>query len=281
MSSMIKRFFLLTLGALFYAFALRAFILPNGLFDNGTTGISVLIFYGFKINLSLVFVVLNIPFWIIGYRMINKPYGLYTVYSVLALSLLTYLLEILGPDLPLVLSHDLFIASVFGGILLGLGVGLIIRNGGSLDGVETTAIILSKKFGFTIGEIAFAFNIVIMLVAGLIFGLDKFFYSLISYFISTKIIDITVEGFSSSKNVLVISEKSADIAQYLIHEMKIGVTYLSARGGYTLKEKNVIMLICNRFDLLNIKKQILLIDSSAFVVVNDVHEVTNGRIKKV
>lgn len=267
-------------GAFIYALGLQMFILPNGLFDNGTTGISVMVHYLSKVPLGILFIILNIPFFFIGYRIIGRGYFILTVLALGSLSFLTELVHVLIKNNHWYITNDILLASIFGGILLGLGVGLIIKTGGALDGIETLSIIFSRKFGFTIGEIAFFMNIFILFMGGLLFSIDKFMYSTISYFVSVKVLDFTLFGFNTLKNLIIISEKSAEISKRITFELGKGVTFLSGRGGYSGKDKNIIFAVVTRFEMPKIKQIVTQIDENAFIVINDVHEVSGGWLKK-
>lgn len=271
---------LIFFGAFIYAAGLQMFILPNGLFDNGTTGISVMIHYLSKIPLGALFIILNIPFFFIGYRIIGRGYFVLTLFALCSLSLATETTHLLIKNLHWHVTDDILLASIFGGILLGLGVGLIIKTGGALDGVETLSIIFSRKFGFTIGEVAFFMNIFILFMGGLLFSIDKFMYSTISYFVSMKVLDFTLFGFNTLKNLFIISEKSGEISKRITFELGKGVTFLSGRGGYSGKDKNIIFAVVTRFEMPQIKQIVTDIDENAFIVVNDVQEVSGGWLKK-
>jgi uncharacterized membrane-anchored protein YitT (DUF2179 family) len=275
-----RSYLIILFGAFLYSIGLRMFILPNGLFDNGTTGIGVMIHYLTHLPLGALFIVLNIPFFIIGYILIGRAYFIFTVLALGTLSVCTELLQIFMKNRISYLTDDILLASIFGGILLGLGVGLIIKNGGALDGIETLSIIFARRFGFTIGEIAFFMNIFILFVGGLVFSIDRFMYSLISYFVSMKVLDFTLFGFNTLKNLIIISEKSDEISRHITNELGKGITFLSGKGGYSGKDKNIIYAVVTRFEMPKIRMIVNQIDESAFVVINDVQEVSGGWMKR-
>jgi uncharacterized membrane-anchored protein YitT (DUF2179 family) len=275
-----KRILLMFLGSMFYAVGLKFFLLPNGLFDNGTTGICVIIYYLTGFPLGILFILLNIPFWIIGYKFINKNYAFLTIFSIITLSGFVEIFKILSFVNLQSITNDIFLASIFGGVLLGFGVGIIIRNGGAIDGVETIAIIYNRRTGFSIGEIALFFNIFIIGSAGFIFGLNRALYSLISYFICIKMIDLTVEGFDDAKSVMIISDKAEQISMLLMLDLGKGVTFLTGKGGFTKSEKNVIYTVITRFEIGRLKKLVNIIDPNSFVIISDVHEVMGGNLKR-
>jgi uncharacterized membrane-anchored protein YitT (DUF2179 family) len=230
--------------------------------------------------LGILFIILNVPFFILGYKLIGRTYFILTIIALGSLSLVTEALSIFIRNNFDYITHDILLASIFGGILLGLGVGLIIKSGGALDGIETLSIIFSRKIGFTIGEIAFFLNIFILFLGGLLFSIDKFMYSLISYFVSIKVLDFTLFGFETLKNLIIISEKSDEISRRITFELGKGITFLSGRGGYSGKDKNIIFAVVTRFEMPKIKQIVTQIDENAFIVINDVHEVSGGWMKR-
>lgn len=269
------KYLFLFIGSILAAVGLEIFLIPNNIIDGGVVGISIILSYLTKIPLGVFILCLNIPFLILGYKHIGKTFVISTLFAIVSLSVwVTVLHPIPG------LTEDLLLASVFGGIILGVGVGLIIRYGGSLDGTEIIAIILDKRTGFSVGEIVMFFNIFILSGAGLVFGWNKAMYSLIAYFIAFKMIDVTIEGLEETKAAVIVSEKSEIIAEKVMARLGRGVTLLSGKGGYTGEEKMVLYLVVTRLEIAKLKVIIDEIDENAFVTISEVHEVMGGRIKK-
>jgi uncharacterized membrane-anchored protein YitT (DUF2179 family) len=272
---MIKNGIFLFLGSVLYAFGLRTFIVPNHLIDGGVTGLSIILNSLTNLPISVFVVVLNIPFFILGFKQINRTY---TVSTIVSIVLMSAFIEIFR-NVPAI-TKDPVLASIFGGIMLGIGVGIIIRYGGSLDGTETVGIILDKKTGFSVGEIVFIINLFIMGFAGFIFGWDKAMYSLMTYFIAFKVIDVTIEGFNDAKNVMIVSEKANELSIVLMLELGKGLTLISARGGYSGAEKNIIYTVITRFEIARLKSIVNKVDPYAFITITDVTEVMGGNVKK-
>ena len=269
------KYLFLFLGSILAAVGLEIFLIPNNIIDGGVVGISIILSYLTKIPLGVFILCLNVPFLILGYKHIGKTFVISTLFAIISLSVwVTVLHPIPG------LTEDLLLASVFGGIILGVGVGLIIRYGGSLDGTEIIAIILDKRTGFSVGEIVMFFNIFILSGAGLVFGWNKAMYSLIAYFIAFKMIDVTIEGLEETKAAVIVSEKSEIIAEKVMARLGRGVTLLSGKGGYTGEDKMVLYLVVTRLEIAKLKVIIDEIDENAFVTISEVHEVMGGRIKK-
>jgi len=263
------------LGSLLAAVGLDIFLVPNNIIDGGITGISIISSHLSHLPLGMFIILLNIPFLYIGYKQIGRTFAFSTLFSILWLSVWVSILH----SVP-VLTKDVFLASIFGGVILGIGVGLIIRYGGSLDGTEIIAILVDKKSGFSVGEIVMFFNLFILTSAGFVFGWDKALYSLITYFVAFKIIDITIEGLDESKAVFIISNKGEDIAKQLMSRLGRGVTYLEGMGGYSKEKKNIIYLVVTRLEIAKLKEIINETDPEAFLTISGVHDVMGVNYKK-
>lgn len=270
----IGRVLFMILGATLASIGLEIFLIPNNLIDGGIVGISIMASYLTKLPLGLFTFALNIPFFIIGYKQIGKTFTISTLFSVVCLSIgVSVLHPVPG------LTQDTLLAAVFGGIILGVGVGLIIRNGGSLDGTEIVAIILDKRMSFSIGEIVMFFNLFILGGAGFIFGFDRAMYSLIAYFIAFKAIDIIVEGLDESKAVFIISEKYEDISEALNARLGRGVTLLDGKGAYKGEATNVIYVVISRLEVAKLKLIVQDFDEDALITIGSV-EAAGKRYKK-
>jgi uncharacterized membrane-anchored protein YitT (DUF2179 family) len=263
------------LGSLLAAVGLDIFLVPNNIIDGGITGISIISSHLSHLPLGMFIILLNIPFLYIGYKQIGRTFAFSTLFSILWLSVWVSILH----SVP-VLTKDVFLASIFGGVILGIGVGLIIRYGGSLDGTEIIAILVDKKSGFSVGEIVMFFNLFILTSAGFVFGWDKALYSLITYFVAFKIIDITIEGLDESKAVFIISNKGEDIAKQLMSRLGRGVTYLEGMGGYSKEKKNIIYLVVTRLEIAKLKEIINETDPEAFLTISGVHDVMGVNYKE-
>lgn len=271
----IRKYLFLELGALLAAIGLEEFLIPNNIIDGGITGISIISSYLSKLPLGIFILIFNIPFLIFGYKQIGKTFMISTLFSVISLSLwVSFLRPIPG------VTNDVLLATVFGGIILGIGVGIIIRYGGSLDGTEIIAIFLNKKTGFSVGEIIMFFNIFIIASAGFVFGWDKAMYSLIVYFIAYKVIDITIDGMNETKAAIIISDKGAEIGEVITARLGRGVTFLEAKGGFNGQYKNVVYSVVTRLEIVKLKSIINDIDPEAFMTINDVYDIMGGKHKK-
>ncbi|HEY3425565.1 MAG TPA: YitT family protein [Negativicutes bacterium] len=271
----IRKYIMLLVGSMIAAVGLEIFLVPNNIIDGGIVGISIMAAYLTGLPLSVFLVLLNLPFLYLGYKQIGKTFAVSTLFSIISLAFWTNIFHPIPG-----LTNDLFLAAVFGGITIGVGVGIIIRYGGSLDGTEIVAILLDKLSSFSVGEIVMFFNLFILTSAGLVFTWDKAMYSLVAYFIAFKVMDIVIEGLDESKAVLIVSEQPHDIADALLARLGRGVTILHGEGGYTKQSKDVLYVVITRLEIAKLKSIVDEIDENAFLTINDVHEVMGGEFKK-
>ena len=270
----LKNIIFLTVGAMITAFALESFLVPNNIIDGGVIGISMIVSHITKWNLGLLILILNTPFIIMAFK---KMGGKFVVQTAFANIILAVFLNIFHHYK---VTHDLLLATVFGGIILGLSVGIILKHEGSLDGTEMLSLVVSKKLGVSVGEFIMGINVFIYLVAGKVFSWESAMYSIMTYFIASKVIDTVMEGFNSSKSVRIISDNASAIGEQLIERLDISVTYLQGIGGYTGQDKDLIYCVISRLELPKMIDIIKEIDPKAFVSVVDVHEVYGGRFRK-
>ncbi|ADF40823.1 YitT family protein [Priestia megaterium] len=271
----VKRMLFILVGALLMAVGLEFFLVPNEVIDGGIVGISIILSHLTDVQIGFYIFVLNLPFFFIGYKQIGKTFALSTLLGVIILSIATSIFH----DLP-VLTGDPLLATVFGGIVLGVGVGIVIRYGGSLDGTEILAILFNKRTPFSVGETIMFFNLFILGSAGFVFGWDRAMYSLMAYFIAFKTIDIVIQGLDESKSAWIISEQYEQIGEAILARLGRGVTYLNGEGAYTGDDKKVIFCVITRLEEAKLKAIIDEIDPSAFFAVAAIAEVRGGRFKK-
>ncbi|CAG7631238.1 YitT family protein [Paenibacillus allorhizosphaerae] len=272
---LIRRSIFLFIGAAFVSVGLEIFLVPNNIIDGGIVGISIITGHLSGLPISIFLLLFNLPFLFIGYKQIGKTFALSTLFAVTVMSIGTYLLHPVKP-----LTIDPLLAAVFGGIILGVGVGMVIRSGGSLDGTEIVAILFNKQSPFSVGEVVMFFNLFILASAGFVFGWDHAMYSLIAYYIAFKMIDLTIEGFDESKSVWIISDNSRDIGEAIMQRLGRGVTYLQGEGAFTGGSKRVIFCVITRLEEAKMKSIVEELDPAAFLAVGNIHDVKGGRFKK-
>lgn len=273
----IFRYFWLAIGAALVAIGLDFFLIPNQVIDGGIVGISIMLSVITPWPLSIYLVLLNIPFLFMGYKQIGKSFAINTLIAVGLLAIFTYIFHYFEN---IIATDNTLLAAVFGGIILGVGVGTIIRHGGSLDGTEIVAIIANKKFGLSVGEIVMFFNIFILGSAGFVFNWDSAMFSLIAYFVAFKTIDIVIEGIDESKSVTIISNSPDKIAEIIMARLGRGVTHIYGKGGYTKEDKELLYCIVTRLEVAKLKSIVEEIDPHAFVAIEHVHDVMGGRFNK-
>lgn len=278
---LLLRFSTLTAAAFVVAFALECILLPNKVIDGGVIGISMMITAKTDVNLGLVIFLLNLPFIFLAWTNLGKMFVLQTFYAVSMLALATNFFEYFGHPVALDNAFDEpLLVVIFGGIILGLGVGLILRNSASLDGTEILSMKLSKKFSFfTIGEFLMGINLLVYSAAIFVFGLEKALYSILTYFVASKAIDAVIDGFNSSKSVRIVSEYYKEIGKTIMKELDVSVTYMRARGGYSGEEKILTYCVVSRLEMAKVKAIVKNIDPKAFLVIEAVHEVEGIRVK--
>ena len=270
----ILTYMFMTIGILLAAIALEVFLIPNKIIDGGITGVSIILSFLTNINLSIFIIILNVPFLLLGFRHLGKNF---LIQSTVAMALFSVLLEIFKQvD---VVTNDVLLATVFGGILLGIGVGFVIRYGACLDGVETVAILINKKTSFSVGQVILLVNLVIYMVAGILFGWDRALYSILTYFITFKIIDMVSEGFEQAKAAMIITNHGEEIANSIYKHLGRTVTMLEGEGLISGK-KVVLYAVVTRIEIPELKRIVAADDYSAFVTITDVNEIVGKHIKK-
>ncbi len=267
-------FFGIMIGAVIAAFAIEEFLVPCTILDGGVVGIGIMINNLTGVPLSVLTVAFNIPFLIIGTRKMGK---MFIVKSAFAMAIFSAFLEVFAPLKNATNEH--LLAVCFGGVLLGVGVGLVIKFGGCLDGTETVAILLNKKFKFPVGKVVLIFNIFIFIVAGFLFGFDRAMYSLLTYFITSKVLDIVENGMEQTKAAMIITNDAKEISTQIFNRLGRTVTIMEGEGLVSGK-KVVLYCVLTRFEIHELKEIIKDIDSSAFIAVSDVSEIIGTHIKK-
>ncbi|WP_017754145.1 YitT family protein [Calidifontibacillus oryziterrae] len=272
----IRQIIMITIGAIIAAIGLELFLVPNDILDGGVIGLSIIAakLTGFK--MSVFIVVLNIPFLFIGYRRLGIKFTLHTLYGVIVLSGFTSYLHHFESA-----TDDLFLATIIGAVILGTGVGLVIRTGGALDGTEIIAILVSKKRPISVGQIVMVMNLFIFILAALlVFSWETAMYSIITYFIAFKMIDIVVEGMEELKSVTIISDIPDEIADTLTKELGRGLTYIHGEGVYTREPKKIIYTIVSRIELSNLRSIVQDLDPGALVAIENVADVSGSNFRK-
>ncbi len=266
-------------GVLLAAFGLKGFLVPNGFIDGGVTGISLLANHITHIPVSVWLVVFNAPFIYLGLKQIGKDFAKQTLAAVAGLAVVIFFL-----DFP-VITHDKLLISIFGGFFLGAGIGLAMRGGCVLDGTEIIAVYINRKSVFSIGDIILIINVVIFIVAAFILGIEAALYSILTYLSASKTVDFIIQGIEEYTGVTIISAKSKEIREAIIHSLGRGVTIYKGERGYGSniyadKEIDIIFTVVTRLEVSKVKEVTKLIDRKAFMVMNVITETNGGIIKQ-
>ncbi len=255
------------LGSGVAAVGLQFFLLPNHLVDGGVTGISILTAHLSGWPLGLFLVLFNIPFVVLGYRKFGREFAMLSAVGITMLAALTINHVNYGfTDVPI-------LAAVFGGMFVGIGVGLVVRYGGILDGSDTVAVLIDRETVFSVGEAIMAINGVIITAAGFVFGWEQALYSLIAYFVAHKAIDVTVKGLDESRMLWIVSLKVRDVGKVINEVAKLPVTYVKESNPRHKEPHGVLLVAITRLQEQKVKAAVRAVDPRAFIVVSDAHEV--------
>lgn len=269
----ILSYLVIILGAMLAAYSLDTFLIPNNILDGGVTGISIIVSKVFSIPISLLVILINIPFVYIGYRNLGKSFLMRTIVSMVTFSLALSFFESFHE-----VTDEILLATIFGGVLLGIGVGLIIRVGACVDGTESVALVISKKTSLSVGQIVMIFNFIIYSIAALTFGIDRALYSVLTYFITFKVIDLVSEGLEQAKAALIVTEKGTDMANEIYKRLGRTITKING-SGLLSGEKEVMYCVLTRIEVFELKKITNEMDESAFITILDVSDIIGNHIK--
>lgn len=271
----LRDFLLIACGIISACFGLKSFLMPNEFIDGGVTGISLLVstLTGFK--LSYLILLINIPFVILGYQSIGKAFAIKTAFAIVTLAIFL----IIMPFQPI--THDKLLIAFFGGLFLGGGIGLAMRGGCVIDGTEVLALYISKNSQLTVGNIILILNILIFGVAAVFLGIETAMYAILTYLSASKTIDFVVNGLEQYIGVTIISEQKDEIKQFIINEMKRGVTIYKGEGGYSeKKEIDILYTIVTKLEMGKLQGEIRQIDPDAFVVQQQISDIKGGVVKR-
>ena len=263
------------IGSIIAAFAIEQMLLPQKILDGGVVGISILVHELVPfLPLGSLTILLNLPFVIIGGRKLGKPFFIYTGTGMAVFSLFIAIFEHYSVEL----GGDQVLASVFGGAILGVGVGIVIKNGGCLDGTEAVAILISKRLHVSVGQIVLSCNVVIYMTAAFLFGLNSALYSILTYFVTSKIVDYIDVGMDQAKAVMIITNEGRQIADDIYDSLGRTVTFIRGEGLIS-GEKTILYCVITRLELGTLRRIIRKDDYQAFLTVSDVSEIIGSHIK--
>lgn len=272
----LKEYSIITLGCFFYAISINYFFISNHLAEGGVAGICLILYYLFKLPVGVMYFVINIPLLIIGWRLVGRDFLFKTLYGTSCLSfLITLTQNWKGP------SSDIMLGSIYGGVLIGIGLGLIFMVNGSTGGTDIIARILNRYFDIPMGRTMLFLDIVILGVATIFFGKEIVMYTLISMAIVSKAIDYFQDGYTKSKGITIISTKSEEIKSKIMDKIGRGTTIIKGKGGYTGKEIDLLFCVVSKFEVTKVKNIVKEIDAFAFLTISDVSEVLGEGFKSL
>lgn len=275
---LMKDIFLIAIGIFSASFGFKGFLLTNHFIDGGATGISLLISAITQIPISILIVMVNIPFIILAYVVMGKQFAIKTTLAIAGFAIV--LATVSFPDV----TKDNLLVAVFGGFFLGAGIGFAVRGGAVIDGTEVLAIYLSRKFGTTIGDIIIIINIIIFGAAAYFLGIDAALYSMITYLAASKTLDFIVDGIEEYIGVTIISPRSEEIRQMIVSKLGRGVTVYNGKSGYgksgSRQDIDILYTIFTRLELNKLKVEIEKIAPNAFIVMHSIKDTKGGMIKK-
>ena len=267
----------MALGVISATIGLKAFLLSNNFLDGGAMGVSLLINILTDIDLSVLIIIINLPFIIIGYRQISWQFAIRSTISILILSLLVHFVE-----LPSITSDKLLIA-IFGGVFLGAGIGFSIRGGSVIDGTEVMAIYVSRRGGITVGNFIALFNVALFIIAAFLINVETAMYSMLTYVAASKSVDFIINGIEEYIGITIVSPQNADIRHMITDQLHRGVTVYRAAGGYQSahdENRKVLFCVVTRLEVTKLLSEIEKIDPTAFVVQHSIREIKGGVLKK-
>jgi uncharacterized membrane-anchored protein YitT (DUF2179 family) len=268
----------MSIGIILASIGLKAFLLPNGFLDGGVTGIAILISQLFNLNISIVLIIVSIPFLIIAWQTLTKRIAIKSLLSITTLAIFIHFENFTS------ITDDKLLIAIFGGLFLGAGIGITIKNGAVLDGSEILGIFINKRFGLSIGKVILLFNIVLFSVTALVVSIEVSMYSILTFLVTARVIDLMIQGFEDYVGLMIVSEVSNILETKLIEEIGTGITIYKGAKGHgqrgTKDHKEIIHTVINRIDINRTYSLIDRIDKKAFIIEFDVNNVKGGILKK-
>lgn len=275
-NDLLRQMLPIMVGTAIYAFGLHFFVIPNELMEGGVTGVSLLVNYAIDIPPSTTTLFINVPLFYLGWKYVGRTSMLYTILGTLSFSFFLWLVERMiasGWISPFYSSHDYLLAALYAGVTLGVGLGIVFRFGGTTGGSDILARIVNKKMGFSIGQIIFGIDAIVIGASAFYIPIQKIFYTLIVVFVSAKVIDFILAGAYAAKAFTIISHHPEEIANRINDEMGRGLTFLSAKGGFSKQPKEILYCVVSRQEVRKLKEIVKQVDEKAFLIINDVHDV--------
>ena len=275
----ISEYFQIALGIFLASIGLKAFLLPNDFLDGGVTGTAILLNSQYEsINVSILLVLINIPFLILAYFTLSKRILIKSVFSIIGLALVIHFVEFNT------VTEDKLLISIFGGLFVGAGIGLTVKNGAVLDGSEILGVFLNDRFGFSIGQIILYFNIILFSITAFVLSVEIAMYSILTYIVTAKVIDLLIEGFEDFIGVMIVSKHHKEIKSAIINELGAGMTIYKGEKGYgssgEMEGFDIIHTVINRIDIRKMHRVIDKVDPNAFLIEFDINHIKGGVLRR-
>ncbi|MFB4158818.1 YitT family protein [Geomicrobium sp. JSM 1781026] len=273
-SKLIYRCFMVSTGAALTAVAIQLFLIPNMVIDGGVIGVSLILNQITGLGFGLLVLIINLPFLFFGLKQIGPHFFLTSLFAIVVLAILEQQLAHMDSFI-----HEPLVSTLFGGFILGAGIGIVIRHGGALDGTEIIGILLTRNLPFSVGEFIMFVNIFIFAWAGFVFGWEQAMLSIITYFVASKTIDAVLQGIDETKAVMIVSNKHKRLSSEIVHRLGRSLTVMTGHGAFTHRDKEVLYIVVTRLEVLKLKSIVFDIDKEAFITVMDAQEVHGGKFK--
>ncbi len=274
---LLREYIFIFIGVLLTAVGLDMFLVPNKIAAGGVSGIATIVYYAARFPVGLTMLIINVPLFLIGIRKLGVGFGIRSLFGTVAISLAV---DLLAPVLP-VPTRDPLLASIYGGIVTGIGIGIVFRNGGTTGGTDLAAAIINNYMKMSVGVVLFMIDACVIAAAGITFkSAELALYALLTIFLTSRVIDMVQEGFGYAKAALIISDRPREISEAILIQMDRGVTTLKGKGMYTGIDRDVVFSVVTRAEISILKKLVHSIDPKAFVILTDVHEVLGEGFKR-
>lgn len=274
---LLREYIFIFIGVLLTAVGLDMFLVPNKIAAGGVSGIATIVYYAARFPVGLTMLIINVPLFLIGIRKLGVGFGIRSLFGTVAISLAV---DLLAPVLP-VPTRDPLLASIYGGIVTGIGIGIVFRNGGTTGGTDLAAAIVNNYMKMSVGVVLFMIDACVIAAAGITFkSAELALYALLTIFLTSRVIDMVQEGFGYAKAALIISDRPREISEAILVQMDRGVTTLKGKGMYTGIDRDVVFSVVTRAEISILKKLVHSIDPKAFVILTDVHEVLGEGFKR-
>ncbi len=277
LSNTVSETFQIFLGIVLASIGLKAFLLPNGFLDGGVTGIAILISEKSSIDISWLLLGISVPFLVLAWFTVSKKIVFKSILSIVGLAIFIHFENFAS------VTDDKLLISIFGGLFLGAGIGLTIKNGAVLDGSEVLGIFINETYGISIGRVILVFNLLLFAITACILSVEVAMYSILTYLVTAKVIDFMIEGFEDYVGLMIVSTKTSELEQQLISQVGTGITVYQGARGFGNRgrqgDMEIIHLVINRIDIRKTYNSIDKIDKSAFIIEFDVNNIRGGVLR--